>query len=150
MSTKIQQNILLDCKFGTSSAERSASISAIKAFIQNRNLTPTLSDYELYLIIDEAITNAMEHGNKWNPYKQIAVVIWVGKISLNISIEDEGDGFDFKNYKSEYVQGDKLSTRGRGLALINYFCKPVWKKSGRLIELEISLDNNSKGNERAI
>jgi len=89
------------------------------------------------LVVDEAVTNAMEHGNKWDPRKSIHLSIWTDSRNIHISIEDEGNGFDFSNHVSEFVKGNKLSQRGRGISIIRKFSIPAWHKSGRLIDLKI-------------
>jgi len=150
MNINILQRTLLNNKFSTSLAEKSDIISAIKTIIRKNHLSTTISDYELTLILDEVITNAMEHGNNWYSNKKITVSVWIDNISLHIAVEDEGEGFDYENFKSECAHGNKLANRGRGLIIIKHFCKPVWMNSGRLIELEISLENNSKNNQKAV
>jgi anti-sigma regulatory factor (Ser/Thr protein kinase) len=97
----------------------------------------SLTADEITLVIDEAITNAMEHGNQWDESKQVHVKLAQQNGSLLISIEDEGNGFDFKNPQSEFVNGNKLSQRGRGISLIKKFCEPRWENGGRLIVLPL-------------
>jgi anti-sigma regulatory factor (Ser/Thr protein kinase) len=144
MNFSTRHKWLLKNKFSTTIAGRYDIINAVRIIVHENHLSPAMSDYELTLIVDEAITNAMEHGNNWDPDKMITVSARIDNKSLYISIEDEGPGFDFRNYKSECVQGNKLADRGRGLMIINHFCKPRWKKSGKLIELVIALENNQK------
>jgi len=143
-----KQWIRFENNFSTTFVGRSEIIHAVKTIIRNNNLSPAMSDYELTLVIDEAITNAMEHGNNWDRNKKIYVNVWIDMNTLHLSVEDEGEGFDFEHFKSECAQGNKIARRGRGLMLINYFCAPVWKKSGRLIELSIPLENDSENIER--
>ena len=99
----------------------------------------SLSAEELYLVLDEALSNAMEHGNNWDSSKQVHLTLWKDPHFLHVLIEDEGTGFDASNSGSEFEEGNKLSHRGRGLSLIRRFCTPLWKNAGRLIDLPIRL-----------
>jgi len=92
---------------------------------------------ELYLSLDEAITNAMEHGNKWDPRKTIDVTVTADSRNIHIVISDQGQGFDIKDIKASLNNRDILSSRGRGIYIINQFCKISWNKKGNQISLQI-------------
>jgi serine/threonine-protein kinase RsbW len=134
--------ILFEETYKTTAENHAKIICMIKEIVKRHNIVSLISDYELTLVIDEALTNAMEHGNEWNSKKKINVSIWVEVKSLHIMIEDEGEGFNFKSFLSECAQGNKLANRGRGLIIINNLCKPIWKKAGRVIEISISLSQD--------
>ena len=137
MVAHTKKRILIDENFGSSLDERAKILSLVNVILKNNGILPKISDNELALVVDEAVTNAMEHGNKWNPQKVIHLSIWVDDKNIHVSIEDEGDGFDFRNHQSEFTKGNKLSQRGRGISLIEKFCIPSWQRSGRLIDLQI-------------
>lgn len=92
---------------------------------------------ELYLALDEAITNAMEHGNTWDPRKTVDVTVTAGPRNMSIAIADQGKGFDTREIKASLASRDILSTRGRGLYIINQFCDISWNKKGNQIVLHI-------------
>jgi anti-sigma regulatory factor (Ser/Thr protein kinase) len=92
---------------------------------------------ELYLSLDEAVTNAMEHGNKWDPYKKINISVTADPNSIHISISDQGSGFNTRDIEANLKNRDILSTRGRGIYIINQFCKISWNKKGNRIDLII-------------
>jgi anti-sigma regulatory factor (Ser/Thr protein kinase) len=92
---------------------------------------------ELYLSLDEAITNAMEHGNKWDPCKTVDVTVTADSKNMHILISDQGKGFDTKDIKASLNDRDILSSRGRGIYIINQFCKISWNKKGNQIILQI-------------
>ena len=133
-----RHQLLFKNTFSTSQNERTEVIQTVGTIIKSNRLVPVISDYELTLIVDEAVTNAMEHGNSWNPNKKVFVSVRTDGISLHVSIEDEGMGFDYAHYKSECEQ-NKLSKRGRGVMILRHLCKPFWGKSGREVILEIPL-----------
>jgi anti-sigma regulatory factor (Ser/Thr protein kinase) len=93
---------------------------------------------ELYLSLDEAITNAMEHGNHWDPRKSIRVTITADRVRMHIAIADDGKGFDTRSIKASLKNRDVLSNRGRGIYIINQFSEITWNNSGNQITLLIN------------
>ena len=93
----------------------------------------------LRLILDEAITNAMEHGNRWNPEKKISVNIKKTENCINVTISDEGDGFQFSK-KLFQVMPSPLNERGRGIHLIRFICSAEWQNNGSTVNLLIPIE----------
>ena len=50
--------------------------------------------YHVVLLTSEAVTNAMEHGNKWDPNKHITFDLTADAERIELSVFDEGDGFE--------------------------------------------------------
>lgn len=114
-------------------------IMELTEVIENNDLEPDMSEYELNLILDEALTNAMEHGNRWNTEKRINVEMYHLNHYLFIGIEDEGEGFDHSTMQDYFDEKDLLSSRGRGLRIISKLVTSEWDKSGSKINLKIHL-----------
>jgi anti-sigma regulatory factor (Ser/Thr protein kinase) len=123
----------------TSTESRVKILTEVRNAVGRGCLVPAISGEELTLIVDEAVTNAMEHGNQWNSEKKVFVAVWADDAKLHVTIEDQGEGFDYHNHKSEFVKGNVMSHRGRGISLMKKFCSPSWTKSGRVVDLTISL-----------
>ena len=49
---------------------------------------------ELRLALEEALTNAVKHGNKLDPDKSVSIRVETFPESVQIEVEDEGAGFD--------------------------------------------------------
>jgi signal transduction histidine kinase len=95
---------------------------------------------EFYLTIDEALTNAMEHGNLWAPDRKITVDMNLSKTELAVSISDEGGGFRIKKNKPIGLnRDDKFRHRGRGLFIISQFCEPSWNRNGTKITMRFRI-----------
>ncbi len=95
---------------------------------------------ELILAVDEAVTNAMEHGNRWDPDKNIHVRVRLTDNELIIRIKDEGTGFDPRILESTGNKGKTgLSMRGRGISLITRLSRATWNPKGNQIEMRINL-----------
>jgi anti-sigma regulatory factor (Ser/Thr protein kinase) len=105
--------------------------------ILNSGIRISIADDDLYLLLDEAVTNAMEHGNGWDPYKKIIVTVNAYPDNMRISITDEGKGFHTAEIASNLARRGRLSKRGRGINIINQFCKISWNKKGNRINLII-------------
>ena len=105
--------------------------------ILNGGIGISIADEDLYLLLDEAITNAMEHGNEWDPDKKVIVTVNAYPDNMRISITDEGEGFNTSEIASNLTRRGRLSKRGRGIYIINQFCKISWNKKGNRINLII-------------
>ena len=49
--------------------------------------------FAIHLTLEEAISNAIKHGNKMDPDKKVTVNYSIDSDKIEISITDEGDGF---------------------------------------------------------
>ncbi len=118
---------------------RKGIVNAVIEKIQEKGLSTRLSGDELYLIIDEAVTNAMEHGNKWDPEKKVLISVLKNSRHLKIRVSDEGKGFACGRYDDTSADPGPLTLRGRGIKIIRQFCSPRWNDCGNCIELIIDL-----------
>ena len=74
--------------------------------------------FHIQMAIEEAVVNAIEHGNKKNPAKEVHVVFLVDHDSAEMTVTDQGDGFDHENV-ADPTEEDRLDQpRGRGVLLI--------------------------------
>ncbi|MES0489089.1 MAG: ATP-binding protein [Leptospirales bacterium] len=123
-------------------AERVKLIESTIFEIEKEGLSVALDKYELYLVLDEAISNAMEHGNKWSKLKTVKVEFFKkNDDSLIVSVYDEGQGFNSKNVGEKRSEDDRLSLRGRGIFIMQTFCKIEWNERGNNIRLQLPLSN---------
>ena len=127
---------LFSATFPSSKVKRKKIIDIIINKINETPVSINIKNHELYLIIDEAVSNAMEHGNNWNPYKNVIISISTDDRSLIITFEDEGAGFD-----PEAIDKKSGSTRprGRGIQIIKHFCEIKWNDKGNIADLILKL-----------
>lgn len=118
---------------------RKGIINTVIEKIQDRGLSTRISRDELYLVIDEAVTNAMEHGNRWDPQKKVFISASKNPHHLTISVSDEGQGFSCVQKENTSNDTGYLHLRGRGIKIIRQFCSPRWNERGNCIELIIDL-----------
>ncbi|MGM0484851.1 MAG: ATP-binding protein, partial [Candidatus Krumholzibacteriota bacterium] len=95
------------------------------------------SKVNLPMVMDEALTNAIVHGNRKNPELKVHVRIYISSHRIIIQIEDRGDGFDF-NSTADPTETEKLyNDSGRGIFIIREIMdKVTFKNEGTVIEME--------------
>ncbi|MBM3965317.1 MAG: ATP-binding protein [Planctomycetes bacterium] len=74
--------------------------------------------FHIQMAIEEAVVNAIEHGNMRDESKQVHVVFHVNRERAELSVTDQGQGFDHKNV-ADPTEDDRIDQpRGRGVMLI--------------------------------
>jgi anti-sigma regulatory factor (Ser/Thr protein kinase) len=118
---------------------RKGIVNTVIDNIQANGLSTKLTRDELYLVIDEAVTNAMEHGNKWDRGKMVSIAVTRQANQLVVSVSDEGAGFACVPSINACAETETLTLRGRGIKIIRQFCNPRWNDRGNRIDLIIDL-----------
>ncbi len=102
------------------------------------------------LACDEAITNAIVHGNQSRADKKVSIQIYVSPNRFRMRVRDEGAGFDLAGVANP-TQGEALlRPSGRGVYLMKSIMDVVeFKEGGRVVELEkrnTNAGDNGNGN----
>lgn len=128
---------------GSSSLVIRSLIDEMMNCIESWNSLDDNDNYEFRLILNELISNGILHGNKGFCNKKVSVAIKeVDSNTLDILIEDEGQGFDYKRVCQECYNFDTfaLSEGGRGLMLVNALCKNIqFNENGSQIKITKSI-----------
>ena len=86
----------------------------------NENSIETGLKQSLLIVLQELVTNAMEHGNQFAANKKVYVNLIITDYNLHLVIKDEGTGFDWKStLESEDLNLEDGSERGRGVIIAN-------------------------------
>lgn len=89
------------------------------------------------LACDEAITNAILHGNEGDQEKKVGVQIYISYSRFKIRVRDQGEGFDTSTTKDPTDEENLLRASGRGIYLMRSIMDSVeYKEDGRVVELE--------------
>jgi DNA-binding response OmpR family regulator len=72
------------------------------------------------ICIDELLNNALIHGNDLDETKKILVKMHFEHEKITLHIEDEGEGFEFKNLLDEFSENAETLPTKRGLFIVNY------------------------------
>lgn len=81
--------------------------------------------FHLKLALEEALTNAMRHGNRLDPDLFVDVSVELERERLVMSVKDEGGGFDFSKIPDPTQQDNKEKPSGRGVFLIKQLMNEV-------------------------
>jgi serine/threonine-protein kinase RsbW len=86
------------------------------------------SEHEIFsirLALEEAIVNAIKHGNNFDRNKKIHIRYSVGPDRFDIRISDEGQGFDPDDVPDPTEAENLERACGRGLMLMRYYMNSV-------------------------
>ncbi|MBU0682621.1 MAG: ATP-binding protein [Proteobacteria bacterium] len=91
--------------------------------------------FALIFLVREALNNAVIHGNKMSPTKQVQIDVVVEGANISITIRDEGDGFHWRKWVDRQpVNPEKTS--GRGVyALQQYGYSIRYNDKGNILHL---------------
>lgn len=88
----------------------------------------------------EAANNAILHGNKLDENKVVNINIVKDEKSLKIRVDDEGDGFDYKNVPDPTSPENIQNINGRGIFLMEKLSDSLeYSRNGATVELEFNL-----------
>ena len=81
----------------------------------------TRDQFGIRLSVDEAVTNAIKHGNRLSPDKKVRIEFRRSEAGVRIEIEDEGDGFRPQDVPDCTLDENLDCPTGRGLMLMREF-----------------------------
>jgi serine/threonine-protein kinase RsbW len=93
-------------------------------------------DSEIIIALDEAIVNAIKHGNKSDPRKAVHIVAEFSADGVRFIVADEGVGFERESVPDPTEPCRLLEPSGRGLLLINHIMDEVrFNQCGNRLEM---------------
>jgi CheY-like chemotaxis protein/anti-sigma regulatory factor (Ser/Thr protein kinase) len=108
--------------------------------IENENVLANIS-----VCIDELINNALVHGNDMDELKKIKIKLVFDQKEFSLSIEDEGEGFDYKEILSAFAGRDSGLPTKRGLFIVNYLMDEVsFNEKGNIVTMVKRLKSEEK------
>lgn len=81
--------------------------------------------FSVHLALEEAFINAVRHGNKMDPAKGIKIDYSVAQDKIEVSVTDEGDGFDPEAVPDPRYGENLYKPEGRGLFLMRSYMDVV-------------------------
>jgi len=88
----------------------------------------------------EAANNAILHGNKLDEKKFVNISVIMETQKLTIKIDDEGNGFDYKNVPDPTAPENIENVNGRGIFLMEKLSDKIeFTRNGATVELEFNL-----------
>ncbi|TSJ44636.1 ATP-binding protein [Mucilaginibacter corticis] len=90
--------------------------------------------------LNEAVTNAIVHGNKLDPAKLVIVNVEVDPKRSTWTITDEGEGFDYNHLPDPTAEENLENLTGRGVFIIKHLADQcVFNTKGNEVELLFKL-----------
>jgi serine/threonine-protein kinase RsbW len=88
----------------------------------------------------EAANNAILHGNKLDEKRNVNITFSIDDLALVIRVEDQGDGFDFKNIPDPTAPENIENVNGRGIFLMEKLSDGIsFDRNGAVVELKFNL-----------
>jgi len=88
-------------------------------FLKDNNKNISSDDIsDIKLSLNEAIVNAIDHGNQKDINKNVFLQLKLKENSVIFKVADQGKGFDHVNYVSQYDE-KHMKENGRGVKLIS-------------------------------
>lgn len=101
--------------------------------------------FAIPLAINELVINAIKHGNKSDPDKEVKVEAKLSSGKFALTVEDEGDGFNFSALPKGFSEESLLNETGRGLLMVRYYMDELkFEKDGSRVVCSL---NNSSGTD---
>lgn len=85
---------------------------------------------DIAISVSEAVTNAVEHGNKNDLSKKVIIGLKVDSSSVEVTVEDEGGDFDPDSLPSPIEQENLLKQQGRGVFILKSLMDEVYFSHG--------------------
>ena len=109
----------LDRTFASSDHAKNEALEAVLKSLHQGMLLPEESEeIRMRLCLDEALRNAVMHGNKFDPAKIARVRLWRNSAGWTALIEDQGAGFREEDLPDPDAPENLLEEGGRGVHLI--------------------------------
>jgi serine/threonine-protein kinase RsbW len=98
---------------------------------------------KVILCLNEAVKNAIEHGNKFDKEKFVTIQSCFNSDYLFFKVIDQGNGFDYHSIPNPTLNINIKSESGRGIHIIKSICeKTIFSKNGKIIEIRFKLHVN--------
>jgi len=97
--------------------------------------------FDIHVSLEEALRNAMMHGNKLDIRKKIMVETELEPNVMKVAVEDEGGGFNPLKLPDPTLNENLLKENGRGIYLMKHLMDEVkFENSGRRVVMTKYLD----------
>lgn len=92
--------------------------------------------FDIRLCVEEAVRNAIVHGNRCEKRLSVEVSYWVEDGTLHVEVVDHGKGFDHKKLPDPTKDENLTRNNGRGVYLIKRLMdRAEYNESGNKISM---------------
>jgi serine/threonine-protein kinase RsbW len=98
---------------------------------------PARGIFGVRLALEEALVNAIKHGNGLDPSKEVLVICQISSDKVRVVIEDQGPGFRLQDVPDPTEDENLEKPGGRGIMLMRAFLSVVeYNERGNRVVLE--------------
>jgi serine/threonine-protein kinase RsbW len=119
------------------------SITQLEALIENIADKYQVSEdtfANMMTCLNEALINAIKHGNKMDPQKKVIVNADVEPKRIIWTVTDEGPGFDYNNLPDPTAEENLENLTGRGVFIIKHLADQcIFNAAGNEVELHFKI-----------
>jgi len=123
-----------------------AQARAVQDRIEQLLMERRLNERDLFgikLALEEAIVNAMKHGNQMDRAKTVRIAYRVDAYRFEVSITDEGPGFDPEDVPDPTAFENLERPCGRGLLLMRHYMSEInYSSRGNCVTMAKNFRNN--------
>ncbi|NOX37095.1 MAG: ATP-binding protein [Calditrichaeota bacterium] len=122
-----------------------SNLSKVEKFSQRISKKARLTEDQgdnLAIALTELVNNAIIHGNKSDPSKQVAIFVQYKPDRVEVSVLDEGEGFDPATLQNPTDPENLWKENGRGIFLVQHLIDDLifeQTPQGLLVTMVISL-----------
>ena len=101
-----------------------AAAAAVAEFVGRSGVSDDAA-YGIDMAVREAVTNAVLHGNRQDDSKTVDIVLKSSPDAVEISVHDQGPGFNPEDVPDPTATENLLKTSGRGIFFMRTFMDEV-------------------------
>ncbi|MGB8227164.1 MAG: ATP-binding protein [Sedimentisphaerales bacterium] len=99
--------------------------------------------FAIHLAMEEAVVNAVKHGNKQDPARDVVIEYDLSPEKIDLWVTDQGKGFDSDHLADPRLGDNIYKTCGRGVLLIRSYMDAVeYNQSGNSVHM-VKLNSKS-------
>ncbi len=123
--------------FMSSAEEKNRVLESLLGDFRQRELISEDDVFWCRLVLDEALVNAVKHGNEYDENKNVICRLYVREGEWVFYVEDQGKGFSFSDVPSLDDEDSLLMNHGRGVNLMLHYMDEVeYYKGGSVLVLK--------------
>lgn len=136
----MQWKSVIDRSIPSDSSKGKAVIDELLAELSNLKWAEN-DLFGIHLAAEEALVNAIKHGNRNDRSKQVHVLFQLSEEAIHVEIADEGAGFDPEEVPDPTDEENLEVPSGRGLMLMRTFMNQVeFNEKGNKVVMEKQRD----------
>jgi serine/threonine-protein kinase RsbW len=129
--------ILLTVDFPSTFRAVDGVCQEVQRILKEKGLAPSV--FRLQLLLRETLNNAVLHGNKGDPQRQVTCQVVCGEEpNIVIAVEDQGEGFDWRG-RLEQTMNEEAGS-GRGLSIMKLYSQEMlFNEKGNKVWIKIAI-----------